>query len=89
MITPPKTEMIGTVKRNIQHQQFLNFPKDINPLKLKIYAYDLGNKCKSLTIANFECITFVDWYNCQMTKRKFIKALGLLNGKTTVLWLSK
>ncbi len=89
MITPPKTEMIGTVKRKIQHQQFLNFPEDIDPLKLTIYAYDLDNKCKSLTVANFECITFIDWYNCQMTKRKFIKAFGLLNGKTTVLWLSK
>ena len=88
MITTNNTENIGSIKRKICGQWFIDFPKDIEPTKLKVYAYDLGNKCKTLTIANFESITFIDWYNCQVTGRKFIKALGLNNKKVTVLWLS-
>ena len=75
--------------RKEQPTQFLNFPTDIIPSELKVYAYDLGNKCKSLTVRNFSSVSFVDWYNCQMSGKKFIKALGLLNGRVTVLWLSK
>lgn len=88
MITTNRVEKIGSIERKINGQWFIDFPNDIAPTKLKIVAYDFGNKCATLTIANFESITFLDYYTHQNTGEKYLKALGLNNKKVTVLWLS-
>lgn len=88
MITQPKTERF----RKIAPQQFINFPANIDPLKLDVHGYLQGervDKCKGLTIANFSSVTFLHESVNSNNKRNFIHALATVNrnDKTVVLVL--
>jgi hypothetical protein len=86
MITTNNTENIGSIKRKICGQWFIDFPKDIDLKNLKLYSQGDG---ECVVLSQLDSIVFIDSYYCQVNEKTFIKAYGIDNKKVTVLWLSE
>ena len=75
----------------IKDNYYLNF-EGIDIDKLRLIGYVQGmrvDSCKTLTLSNFESISFVKTSENSINKKQYIHAIGLLKKQTYFLILEK